>query len=957
MENKWLRRLGLGMAMIMTVSQASTYLVYAASERDFEDALEDKFEEESELELVEDDSNDPELMEDNYAEDCYVVEPEDTFFSEVMTGSVQLNKGVSDNFVSAQKTLTEGMLKWAETIDIAEHHIPREEIKKLYSDTVLSNPELFYVIIGYRFYTTDDGYVTDVCPMYEDDYSQAECEALRAKAQEILSLIDDDWTDLEKVLYLHDYIVQHVEYVARSAHGNHTAYDALVRGEAVCDGYSSAFTYLLSQIGIESEIVYSDEIGHAWNIVCLDGEYYYVDVTWDDHSDAYKRKTYCDHDNFLLTKKEIIEQGHSGTDWYSPKTNQNVYETIEGSDNYSNFFWKNTDGALNFSGTQTAYCDGEKIHIYDFSTMKDIATYDYQHDSWPDSEDKNSSYGSIYTSISRFEGSWYYTVSDGIYRLNADGTSECVYVITDEESVSGRIYGIMNTNDGLYYELAATPYTDTIQDGVFNGISNVRIGSVTLNNDWLSLTVGEKTSLTATVMPTNAPDTAIRWSSSDENVATVDANGLVTAISSGTATITATTEVGGKTATCIIDVSDPISIIGVSLDKTELILAQGELAALIATVYPEYAMNTNVSWKSENESVAKVDATGLVTAISAGTSIITATATNGTDDTSDDKAAICLVTVTSASVPIIDETSVTDITLNKDTFSLKEGQATRLIANVKPETATNKTIIWSSENIDVATINENGVVTAISEGTTKITATATNGTADSSDDIWTICYITVSKEQSDPQISENETALIKDESGNLNYYKDGEKQTSYTGLVSLDDDWWYVEKGVVAESKIGFVDYEGAKFVVVSGNLETKANGLVQDPDNDADWYYCAAGQVQNQYTGLAQYNGAWFYINKGKLDTTLADYVEYDSGLFYVAAGRIMKEVNGLAKDPDGPDWYYLAEGQAQLQYSGLAMYDGEWFYVIGGKLAEDYSGPVVYDGETFYVENGMVR
>ena len=67
------------------------------------------------------------------------------------------------------------------------------------------------------------------------------------------------------------------------------------------------------------------------------------------------------------------------------------------------------------------------------------------------------------------------------------------------------------------------------------------------------------------------------------------------------------------------------------------------------------------------------------------------------------------------------------------------------------------------------------------------------------------------------------------------------------------------------------------------------------------------------------------------------------------------MKEVNGLAQDPDGNDWYYLAEGQAQTQYTGLAQYDGEWFYIIDGKLAEDYSGTVEYDGAEFNVVSGM--
>ena len=151
--------------------------------------------------------------------------------------------------------------------------------------------------------------------------------------------------------------------------------------------------------------------------------------------------------------------------------------------------------------------------------------------------------------------------------------------------------------------------------------------------------------------------------------------------------------------------------------------------------------------------------------------------------------------------------------------------------------------------------------------------------------------------------------------------------------------------------------YEDGLFLVVEGKLETGKSGLVQDPYNPDIWYFLADGQVQTQYTGLALYDGEWFYVDKGRLDTTIAAYIEYDGGLFYVAAGRILKEVSGLAQDPNGPDWYFLAEGQAQTQYTGLALYDGEWFYVVEGKLAEDYTGAVEYDGESFNVVNGMVR
>ena len=172
-----------------------------------------------------------------------------------------------------------------------------------------------------------------------------------------------------------------------------------------------------------------------------------------------------------------------------------------------------------------------------------------------------------------------------------------------------------------------------------------------------------------------------------------------------------------------------------------------------------------------------------------------------------------------------------------------------------------------------------------------------------------------------------------------------------------DGDFYYYEGDSVAEDINGFVDYDSSRFFMVKGKVDKNANGLVQDPVYPEDWYFCANGQVQTQYTGLADYDGAWFYVKRGKLDTTLAAYVEYDGGLFLVGAGRIMKEVNGLAQDPKGSDWYYCANGQAQTQYTGLAEYDGEWFYVVKGKLAADHSGWVRYNGSRFYVENGMVR
>ena len=85
-----------------------------------------------------------------------------------------------------------------------------------------------------------------------------------------------------------------------------------------------------------------------------------------------------------------------------------------------------------------------------------------------------------------------------------------------------------------------------------------------------------------------------------------------------------------------------------------------------------------------------------------------------------------------------------------------------------------------------------------------------------------------------------DTEIVKQDDGSKVYYKNGEAQKDYTGLVNTDDAWFYVEKGVVVEDKVGYVDYEGSKFLVVNGKLADKVNGLSQDPEHTDDWYFCS---------------------------------------------------------------------------------------------------------------------
>ncbi|MGI5881098.1 MAG: S-layer homology domain-containing protein, partial [Syntrophomonadaceae bacterium] len=139
-------------------------------------------------------------------------------------------------------------------------------------------------------------------------------------------------------------------------------------------------------------------------------------------------------------------------------------------------------------------------------------------------------------------------------------------------------------------------------------IETVAVTGVSLDKNTLNLSAGGATStLVATVNPAKATNKNVTWSSSNTNIATV-ANGVVTPVAAGSATITVKTEDGNFTATCAVTVVSPsIYVTGVSLDKDTLSLtAGGVTGSLVATVTPANATNKNVTWSSSNESVATV---------------------------------------------------------------------------------------------------------------------------------------------------------------------------------------------------------------------------------------------------------------------------------------------------------------------------------------------------------------
>ncbi|MBQ6283798.1 MAG: Ig-like domain-containing protein, partial [Bacteroidales bacterium] len=240
----------------------------------------------------------------------------------------------------------------------------------------------------------------------------------------------------------------------------------------------------------------------------------------------------------------------------------------------------------------------------------------------------------------------------------------------------------------------------------------VKVTGVELNYKERTINIGNAGTLIATVLPKDATNKNVTWTVSDESVLKVQ-DGVVTPKKEGTATVTVTTEDGGFTATCeVTATAKVVAVSGVKLDKTSQTIYVGDGFQLKATISPTNASNPEVTWTSSKESVAKVDKTGKVTGVAAGTATITAKTANG-------KTATCAVTVSKKLVSLI--------TLNVTSKTIDIGDTFKITPTITPSDAANKAVTWSSNNTSIATVDSNGNVKGLKSGTAVITCKAKDG--------------------------------------------------------------------------------------------------------------------------------------------------------------------------------------------------------------------------------------
>ena len=299
------------------------------------------------------------------------------------------------------------------------------------------------------------------------------------------------------------------------------------------------------------------------------------------------------------------------------------------------------------------------------------------------------------------------TIGSEVVLINGkvDTEPETVWTSSNSEAAS------VNRYTGVISAVAPGTATITADSEGVTATAEVtvyfKLDGITLNKASTEIDIHKTEKLTVIYNPDNTTDSKdITWRSSDETVATVDKDGVVSALKKGKATITAT-GFNGVQATCTVQVLLPITEI--TFENSAVTIPRGTRQKVPFVVSPSDTTDTYTVTSSDID-IATVDRFGTVVAKKIGTAVITVTSSRGLAES-------CVVTVNSPA---------SSVTLSQESKSLFVGKTFALTAEMQPKDTTDS-ITWTSSNEDVAVVTPDGFVTAMSKGTATITATADSG--------------------------------------------------------------------------------------------------------------------------------------------------------------------------------------------------------------------------------------
>ncbi len=318
--------------------------------------------------------------------------------------------------------------------------------------------------------------IVAISPKYlvEDAQYESEYNAMTALMDEAVAEVNDDWSDAEKALYIHEWMADEYDYdyneyaTSDENYLRHTAYGLLKRDIGVCEGYAWLYTLLLNRVGVESTMVTSINLNHAWNMLEINGDWYHVDVTWDDVFAGHPG--HLQHTSFLKSEAAMVTSGHHTTDWTF--VTEEAANGLADSTKYDDAFWTESNITVRpcTDGTwlmmTSAPMDPTNASFLKCTFNPEDGSYTSESlmtlsERWLSFEDPSMYYNTTYIVPEMYNGDLYYVTSSSVFAIR-NGIVVWLFNLTDEQKEQGYIYG-MKIDDGvMQYCVSPSLYEDSV---------------------------------------------------------------------------------------------------------------------------------------------------------------------------------------------------------------------------------------------------------------------------------------------------------------------------------------------------------------------------------------------------------------------------------------------------------------------------------------------------------------
>ncbi len=357
-----------------------------------------------------------------------------TAFSEEEKGTIHpFIPDVKEYYSELEDYITEGLRERKSQIDVSDFHIPQDDIIYVFRSVMFDNPDIFYVDSAFIPYDYDR--LTDEIAILKPQYIfkkskiPSYIKEFNKASEKLVDGINPSWSDFKKALIIHDRIAVNCRYYSKGLK-SYTAYNVIVAHKGLCEGYSRAYSHLLSLVGVDSKTLNNEAKSHCWNLVKLNGYWYHVDVTADDPTPDVSG--YVRHNFFLLTDAGMRAQD---SDIHTGYKNDITYSSqyVCNSSKYNGAFFKKITSRIVYKNGAYYYMNNNYKGKYYSALIKRGSSKKVVkviYDSW-----RNSSGGRFNKSCCKlFEyGKYiYYNTKRKIIRYNPDtGNFKRIYTLPD----------------------------------------------------------------------------------------------------------------------------------------------------------------------------------------------------------------------------------------------------------------------------------------------------------------------------------------------------------------------------------------------------------------------------------------------------------------------------------------------------------------------------------------------